>query len=73
MALIITRKNIKLISISCRHLSLLLDTMVCNMILDVNSIFIRYSITINSFFNKFSKLTQNTKINAIFVHVKTTY
>ena len=47
--------------------------MVCNMILDVNSIFIRYSITINSFFNKFSKLTQNTKINAIFVHVKTTY
>ena len=43
------------------------------MILDVNSIFIRYSITINSFFNKFSKLTQNTKINAIFVHVKTAY
>ena len=26
-----------------------------------------------NFFNKFSKLTQNTKINAIFVHVKTTY
>ena len=24
-------------------------------------------------FNKFSKLTQNTKVNAIFVHVKTTY
>ena len=36
------------------------------MILDVNSIFIRYSITIKNFFNKFSKLTQNTKINAIF-------
>ena len=47
--------------------------MVCNMILDVNSIFIRYSITIKNFFNKFSKLTQNTKINAILVHVKTTY
>ena len=43
------------------------------MILDVNSIVIRYSITIKNFFNKFSKLTQNTKINAIFVHVKTTY
>lgn len=26
-----------------------------------------------NFFNKFSKLTQNTKTNAIFVHVKTTY